>query len=174
MSKPTKGQVAVGVDRKSKALRESANKRLELLQRILHTQQIPQGFAGTSIETFFKWEDPALGIIPIGSPNTVKTYDLSLYLELKRMLKRIRDLPVTVDREKQKAKRQSDWQKRIRELEHTNQALTDDLLTLRVAFTKLVKELENNASKNSLRAEAAKRYRSKYALHIVDDTEHET
>jgi len=171
MSRPTKGQVAVGVEKKSKALQESAKKRLDLLQRIIQTKQIPEGFVDTSLEAFYKWEDKALGIIPIGSPNTVKTHDLSLHLELRILLKRIRHLQTTVDRDKQKAKQVSGWQKRIRELEHTNQALTDDLLTLRVAFSKLIKDMEDNADKDSLRAEAARRYRSKYALHIVDGTE---
>lgn len=171
MSRPTKGQVAVGIDKKSKALQESAKIRRDFLYRIVQTKQIPEGFVGTSLEAFYKWEDKALGIIPIGSPNTVKTHDFSLHLELKSLLRQIKQLPTAADHEKQKSKRLSDWQKRIRELEHVNQALADDLLTLRVAFSKLIRELEDNAGKDRLRAEAARRYRSKYALHIVDDTE---
>lgn len=167
MGRPQPGEIAIGVKRKSDALQQSIQKRISLLRSMIHLKSIPDSFTPRTIEAFLDWEDKEAGILRIGSANSIKKHDLPVYREMKRLLKQLRVRNADPAAKRPATVGPSPLQQ-LKELKRLNQALTDDLLRLRVGFTQLLDEIDEHAQGDRVRATAAKRYREKYSLYVVD------
>lgn len=168
MGRPQPGEVAIGVKRKSEALQQSIQKRISLLRSMAHLKSIPDTFTARNIEEFLHWEDKEAGITCIGSANSIKKHDLPAYREMKRLLKQLRARNTNPDTERPPAVGASPLQQ-IKQLKRLNQALTDDLLRLRVSVAQLLEEISEQAQRDDAWAAAVKRYREKYGLSLVDN-----
>lgn len=169
MGRPQPGEIAIGIKLKSEALQESIKKRISLLRSMNQTKSVPESFTPRTLETFLDWEDKETGIIRIGSAATVKKHDRSVYNEMKRLLKQLRVRKSDPDAKRPPTGSASPLLQ-IKELKQLNQALTDDLLRLRVGFTQFMNEVAEQAQGDLVRVAAIKRYREKYSLYRVVDT----
>lgn len=170
MGRPQPGEIAIGIKLKSEALQESIKKRISFLRSMIQAKTVPESFTPRSVEAFLDWEDKKTGIIRIGSAATVKKHDLPVYMEMKRLLKQLRVRQPDPNAKHPPAGGASPLQ-HIKELKRLNQSLTDDLLRLRVGFTQLLDEIAEQAQGDRARAAAARRFREKYGLYLVDSTQ---
>ncbi len=173
MGKPKKGQKAIGIAALEKTKKESTISRLRWLRNVISgNQALPDDFNTLTLASFCKFESNDFGFIRQSENNFKKHLGSeSIVAEVKDILSTLRRKKRTPDKiiKPTITETIASKNREITELKNRIQSLTDDLISLRVAYNDIVRKLTEEPQKHEAIRKAIQEQHSRLGLREIGE-----